>query len=182
MIVFETKRLIIITPPHTASGMLHRVSHAMGALCVVGPTPDGYGFDQHFCGRCVCWEDFRRVVVWRNPCHRLTGLYFHHQWWAANQGWDPISLEQFVRHVVTDDSEALSWFYRYNQSRWLGAGTVDDVIRYENLQNDFGRVIEASVRLPARPIEHPPHEHVWNDRLQDLAINWISEDERFAFC
>ena len=59
MIVFEDRKLVIITPPHTASGNLHRACCKLGAYHVLGPTPDGAGYDHHCATIGEGWKDYQ---------------------------------------------------------------------------------------------------------------------------
>ena len=75
MIVDEARKLVILTPPHTASRNLHK------ALCqppfdcrwICGPNPAGF-WDHHVVVVPSEWQHYGRYLVVRNP---MTQRQFH---------------------------------------------------------------------------------------------------------
>lgn len=146
MIVLEDRELVVMTPPHTASGNLHRAlcAPSMGGFWAIGQTPDGKGYDHHVTQVSEGWRDFRVAVVVRHPLDRLIGLYEHHQESAKLNGWQPIAWWEFVAIVLSRHPD-LSWFYRTTISELIGDQVPDVILRYESLAADleqlFGNVV-----------------------------------------
>lgn len=149
MIVFEDRKLIIITPPHTASGNLHRACCRLGAYHVLGPTPDGAGYDHHCATIGEGWKGFRIACVVRHPLDRLIGLYEHHQHIAAMSNWEPVAWWQFVRMVLQQDS-GLSWFYRTTIAELLRSHRCErhTPIKFESLQQELADKLGLDIELP----------------------------------
>lgn len=145
MIVFESKKLVILTPPHTASRSLHTTCCAMGAMYVVGPQPDGT-VDQHTTAIAAEWAGFRVAVVVRHPFDRLIGLYHHHSDWMTSQGWIPLPWWLFVAQVLENNS-MLSWMYKATIATWLGPVQPDEIVRYEQLWESLEVLLDEPIRL-----------------------------------
>lgn len=177
MLVFEDRELLIITPPHTASGNMHRACSEAGARWVVGPAGDGT-VDHHYAEIAAGWRDFRIAVVARHPLDRAIGLYEHHMQVTERQGWDAIGWWQYVAMVLCDHDD-LSWFYKQSISELLGDREVDEVIKFENLQADAERVVGLPLNL----------REGWSvDRtvyLRQVApccqVQWLYEDDMQRF-
>lgn len=180
MIVFEKKQIVIVTPPHTGSGSLHRVCHAMGAHWVIGPTPDGAGFDHHCAIVGNAWKDYKIALVVRDPVERLVGLYYHYQWWCLSRGEEPLTLDDYVLHLDDVDDLYLSWFYRYTIARLMSTSRFEEVLRYENLASDVSRLLGTTIVLPPKKIEHPPACFVWSADLSQAAKRWIEDDSQLG--
>lgn len=149
MIVFEDRQLVIITPPHTASGNLHRACCKLGAYHVLGPTPDGAGYDHHCATIGEGWKDYRIACVVRHPLDRLIGLYEHHQHIAAMSNWEPVAWWQFVRMVLQQDS-GLSWFYRTTIAELLRQHRCEPtvLVEFDRLADDLREKLGLAVELP----------------------------------
>ena len=147
MIVFEDRQLVIITPPHVASGNLHRACcDQLGAKWAIGVTPDGKGYDHHVTQIAEGWRDFGVALVVRHPLDRLIGLYEHHQQASRRHGWQPIEWWMFVAMVLENHPD-LSWFYRTTISALIGDTQIDAVVRYESLSEDLAELLCENVLL-----------------------------------
>ena len=148
MIVLEDRELVILTPPHTASGNLHRAlcSERFGGRWAIGPTPDGAGFDHHTIQISEGWKDFQTVLVVRHPLDRLIGLYEHHQEISKQSGWDLIPWWLFVAQVLERHPD-VSWFYRTTIVDLVGDVKIDQVIRYETLGSDLEKLMGEPVPM-----------------------------------
>lgn len=181
MIVFEDRKLVIVTPPHTASGNLHRACCRLGAYHVIGPTPSGMDYDHHVTTIGNGWLDYRVALVVRHPFERLIGLYEHHQHAAKLEGWEPIVWWQFVAMVLEQNPD-LSWFYRTTICQLIGNLKVDVLIKYEDLQANLERHLDLTIDLP--PPEGPRD---WSPYLAQpgvglIAEHWGRDDmERFGY-
>lgn len=136
MIILESRRIAIITPPHTASGNLHRslCSSKYGGYWVVG-TQDGVSYDQHSSKVAEDWRDYQTVVIVRHPVDRLHGLWQHHCFWMQEQHQSPIPWWLFVAQVL-QDHEDLSWMYKRTICDILEETRIDRVLHYETLEED----------------------------------------------
>lgn len=148
MIVLEDRKIVILTPPHTASGNLHRAlcSPQFGGHWAIGPTPDGAGYDHHTTHLAEGWHDFKVALVVRHPLDRLIGLYEHHQETTRLAGWEPIEWWMFVAMVLERNAD-LSWFYRATISELIGDTRIDHVLRYESLDVELIGLLGERVTL-----------------------------------
>ena len=89
MILLEREKLVIVTPPHTGSGALHRIlcKADVGGIWVNGPNPDG-GIDHHYGAIHQGWkhDGYSVILLIREPYARKYGLYKHYVWWLEKQG------------------------------------------------------------------------------------------------
>lgn len=168
MIVLEDRKLVILTPPHTASGNLHRAlcSSQFGGMWAIGPTPDGSGYDHHVTRIAEGWRDFKVALVVRHPLDRLIGLYEHHQEATRLGGWQPIEWWMFVA-MALEQHRDLSWFYRTTINDLIGTTNVDHVLRYESLDVDL-------IKLLGEPVPLSPG---WVD-----ARNWSAFHAQIGVC
>lgn len=151
MIVLEERKLVILSPPHTASGNLHRAlcSDEWGGRWAIGPTPDGAGYDHHVTKLAEGWRDFKVALVVRHPLDRLIGLFEHHQELSKNQEWDVIPWWLFVAQVLEKHPD-LSWFYRTTISELVEDMSIHHVLRYETLEADLEALLGSPVTLSSR--------------------------------
>jgi len=180
MIVLEDKRLAIITPPHTASGNVHRVLCARPhAYWIVGPTPTGATVDHHYPRVANGWADYHVALVWRPPLDRLVGLYEHHAWWQEHRGLDPLAWPAFATAVAADDEE-LGWFYRWTIARLLGEQHIDRLIDFRHLESDLSELLGERITLPPPHTTHAPPA-AYHERLDHVLRNdldrWAEPDD-----
>lgn len=184
MIVLEEKRIVILTPPHTASGNLHRAlcSPEVGGVWAVGLTPDGAVYDHHTIHVSAGWCDFTVALVVRNPLDRLIGLHEHHCRAGEKHGWQALPWWEFVARVLARDS-ALSWFYRSTISELIGPQRIDHVLRFESLTPDLTALLGRYVELPAGETEgHERSEYYRQLGVCRMAEWWGREDAaRFGY-
>ena len=184
MIALERQRLLVITPPHTASGNVHRAlcSEEVGGKWVLQANPEGV-FDHHGASSGGGWHGYTRAVVIRNPYDRLAGLYLHHKWAEQNTPDNLLrtgfSWAEFVGKVAADDYTSLGWFYRWSISRLLEfSGPIDSLIRFEYLREDISRLIGLPINLP-----DPYHEsNPLNDWYADSSIASLVEKWAYTDC
>lgn len=88
MILLEREKLVIVTPPHTGSGALHRILCAadVGGIWVNGPDPDGV-IDHHYGAIHQAWKDdgYSVILLIREPYARKYGLYKRYISWLNKQ-------------------------------------------------------------------------------------------------
>src|SRR5262245_27866248 len=118
MIVLPRHRLVIVTPPKTASSSLHEClcTSAFGGIFVLGPQGDGPGPYEHHTGW-IPWNytEYRIVIVVRNPYTRFLSLYDHACAYAQpGEEW-PGSIDHFAASLWESDSH---WFYRWSLSQF----------------------------------------------------------------
>lgn len=189
MIILPEKKIRIVTPPHTASGNLHKT------LCVgkIGAIwfeaehiPDNPG-DHHVikCSR-QQWENYGVVLVVRHPLDRLIGLYKHLRFhWSvelSNSIPHCKSFDEFVG-VVGSDLNIISWFYRYTICRLIGNQKIDYLVRFENLEVELSDILKENISLlPAYPTKHDDWRLYYNEKTLHVAKKWAKDDlERFGY-
>lgn len=192
MIALESKRLVIVTPPHTASGNLNR------ALCapdwrgyrIDGATPTDPDVVSHHYAKIPTGfvsMRYRVALVVRHPLDRLIGLHRHAMYAVRVEGCEtfPENVEDFatfVRLVAADDNR-LEWLYRWTIDRLVGPLKPDVLIRFETLQQDINMLLGGNVEMDG------PHETAHDDwrTLHDpgtlaVATEWARPDlERFGY-
>lgn len=180
MIVLEDRKLVILTPPHTASGNLHRALCGLefGGKWVIGPTPDGTGYDHHVMRVAEGWRDFRIALVVRHPLDRLIGLYEHHQEAARLNSWLPIAWWQFVAMVLEKNTD-LSWFYRTTIST-LMPSRVDHVLRFESLAAELCELL-GSVSLAPGWVDARDLSAYYSQIGVCCAAEWWGRDDMETF-
>jgi hypothetical protein len=135
MIVFPDKQILILTPPHTASGFLHRFYCSQGAYFLVGPNSEDI-VSHHYMRPHNAYDHFKKVLVVRRPFERYVGLFEHYNWWGQHtKSYEPVSFEFFVKEAILKDSPEFPIFYRQTIQEALDeAKTKPDIIwRYEDL-------------------------------------------------
>ena len=178
MIVFENRRLVIITPPHTASGNLHRAlcTERLGGRWVIGLNPDGEA-DHHTAELATSWRDWSVAVVIRHPLDRLIGLYRHHQGLSEQSGWDPIPWWMFAAMVLSDHPD-LSWFYKRSICELVAAELLEraTLLRFETLTADVSNLLGDPVALSAGWSDPNPEE--LTDATTCLQMQWHHRADR----
>lgn len=189
MIILPSKRIIICTPPHTASRHLHHAvcetgTGVPGAIWMMSPCPDGTTIDHHGVRMIADWEHWTQAIVVRNPFDRLIGLWWHLVDWCRFNGHGCNGFDEFVEWVADDDHSRLSWMYRFTITRWLGELQPNRVLRYETLATDIVKLVDQTIDMkppnarPRRSIE----DHYNNPRTRELAVRWALPDcERFGY-
>lgn len=187
MIYLKKQNVSIITPPHTASGNLHR------ALCPKfgtwmegnGPVDDPNEPPKHHLA--VPVEGSQVYYVCRNPLTRLVGLFLHYEWSQKNEtqhGLKYMCWEEFVLNL-----NDLYWFFRVTLSQFIDAANLDDykTIRYETLESDVSEIVGETVVLPDK-YHRLINLQEWYDYHEDccdilqIARDWGREDaDRFGY-
>lgn len=144
MILLQSLKTIIITPPKTASRSLN------DAFCgcppyrgqlVIGPSMDGR-VDHHTpivpCGK----EEFRVLVTVRHPLDRLVSLWCHLVDHDKSAGRATMAFYIFAAHVGRQDAGTVAGdpFFGWNLCRHLEQLEGATPIRYEELAADLERV------------------------------------------
>lgn len=184
MIVFPDRRLLILTPPHTASRCLHySLCSKLGAIWRDGPSVDGSVIDHHTQAIGTELVDYKRALVVRNPFSRIVGLWYHLVDWCRYNGDGCCGFREFVQLVQEDRSDRLSYMYRYSISRWLGDMTVDVVIRHENLEESLQSLLETPVELsPVAERMRKATAAYFADETKQLITEWAATDlERWGY-
>ena len=151
MIVIPSKQLLILTPPHTGSRVLHHVlcTQVPGAIWCNGTTPDGLIQDQHTMMICPEFKFFTRYLIIRNPYERIFALWQHLVEWCRYNGDGCCSFKDFVKLVHEDCSERLSYMYRYTITRLLGDTEYQSTIDYPDLRVQIKSLF--GVAIPEQP-------------------------------
>lgn len=185
MIVIPDKQIVIITPPHTASGNIHRslCSPEFGGLWVNSPNPEGIP-DQHGHGLSAAWYGFRQVLVVRNPLDRLVGLFLHHEWASEHNPHlltrPGLTWVEFVEAVVTDDTTKLNWMFRWTITRLIEfAYRIDRVVRFESLQADLASHLGSTINIaPPYHDANPLADWFADPHIAEVANHWAYPDFR----
>lgn len=184
MIVFESQRKLIITPPHTASGNLHRAlcCDRYGGRWVIGPNADGEA-DHHFAQLAPDWLDYDVAVVVRHPLDRAIGLYEHHKLATEKHNWEPTPWWMFAAMVCMKHPD-LSWFYRYSIFDLVGDDLIAraTLLQFESLANDLSAFVGAAVTLPGRSwtVDRSPYLRECGPCCQ-IQWHWSNDLERFGY-
>ena len=189
MIAFPERELAIITPPHTASGNLHKVlcGPLWNGTRVIGPCPDRDTWDHHLSCVEAGWMHFTVALVVRHPLSRLVGLWRH---WVYHQ--DKLEVQtpecafhKFVAAVAANDWHRLPYWCRFTISDLVARQRIDKLIRFELLADDLGGLLGEPVALPASE----QHTASWqakyaeyDQKMLRLAEQWAAPDmERFGY-
>lgn len=178
MIVFEDRQLVIITPPHTASGNVHRAlcNDQFGGRWCVGPNPDGEP-DHHYATLATAWKDWQVAVVIRHPLDRMIGLYEHHRLLSETEGWDPVPFWMWTGMVLSDHPD-LSWFYKWTITRLVAPDLLQQasLLRFESLATDLSGLIGEPVALSSGwSVDHAGH---LADISSSLLLQWHGRKDR----
>lgn len=183
MIVLDDKKIIIITPPHTASGNLHRAlcSPEHRAFWYVGPSPEDWSPDHHYSKVANGKKGHHTALVVRHPLDRLVGLWWHYvyackylsdltTWWQ---------FPQFVEEVAAGNMD-LFYIYRWTMKQLVSGQRIDSLIRYESLQEDINKLIGTEVKIEP-PYGNTANRVPWQQmfrkqRTAQLAIDWSLGD------
>lgn len=190
MIVFANRqpRVLVFTPPHTASRTIHQALQQAGGQWHWTETPDGAGYlDHHGCKPPAEYNDATIVLAVRHPLDRLVGLWKHWQTWYTERypkNKLPLTFEQFVVAVATDDDRKLSWLYRWTITRLCPPSVQPaKLIRYETLEQDIRAIAGRDVTITARFTE--PHDwttYYTTDLGRQAVAAWAWQDaHRFDY-
>jgi hypothetical protein len=189
MIYIEDKNIVIITPPHTASGSMHK-GLGREAYWVLGPDPFSPESINHHCAKLhSSWkkrEDLGKrlkvYIVCRNPYTRLVGLFLHYEW-SQDKGLirDYLCWEEFVYN-----KHNLIWFFNKTITEFIKASGLEnyEIIRYENLEEDLSKILGHEVSLPSKYHELVDFKEWYYDPklLKYVNDNWAKEDcELFGY-
>jgi len=140
MILLERQKLVIVTPPHTGSGALHRIlcKADIGGIWVNGPNPDG-GIDHHYGAIHQGWkhDGYSVILLIREPYARKYGLYKHYVWWLEKQGLTAdVAYSKYLDkppgHYMHQETQLQ--FYQRNElqgNQIVTTTEIDDVLAFE---------------------------------------------------
>lgn len=189
MIVIESKKIVIITPPHTASGNLNKaLCTQAGGQLVLGPNPE-VDVDHHNVRIHPAWKWCRIAVVVRDPLTRLVGLWLHYEWALKQRrilSTNPISSwTEFVKAVAADESIRLPWLFRWTITRLIEPLRFTGLtyLHYETLINDLTKLLECQITLDAQYHDSIKLEEWYADRdILKMATAWAQPDKiRFNY-
>jgi hypothetical protein len=179
MIYFPDKKIVIITPPHTASRNTHLelCLEKHGGYWVLGDDPFSHGnVNHHTCRIPKGWPNPKVYVICRDPYTRLVGLFLHYEW-AQDKGLmkDYLCWEEFV---YDRDKLALWHLYTKTIAEWAGLLEDYESIKYENIEEELSTILEAEVSLPPGYHDLIKLEEWYYDPklLKHVNETWASED------
>ena len=185
MIYFPDKNIAIITPPHTASGNLHKTlcSADYGGQWVVGPCLYTGNINHHYCKIPTGWkhEGCKIVVVVRDPYDRLIGLYRHYEWWLKENEIE--NIKTFNQYVLERPD---SWIDNKTITDFLSDNGVEEytTIKYESIEDDLNRLVSTKVDL--LPRYHKPNVilewYCQDEVINEVNSGWANKDcENFGY-
>ena len=128
MIVLQEQKLLIFTPPKTASTSIHHgLSQLKGAIWVQSDT---VGVEKHTTSFPPQFSDYKRIVVVRDPYQRFLSLWGHHQADCLREKEDFGTIEQHALRVAG----RYHWFYSNILERY---GRCDGYWQIENIRDVF---------------------------------------------
>lgn len=183
MILLNDIEIAIITPPHTASRHIHYelCSPYHGGQWVIGPMPDNpEEYDHHVARVPADCYHYQVYLVWRYPLERLVGLYEHSTWYRRTvRHLDPLPWEWFVRQVAKNNTDVLSWLYKFTISMWLefyNNPQVDKIIRFDRLSQDLEAITHRPVNLQPPNCEHKHWTEYYTKELVATVATWCEQD------
>jgi len=179
MIVLNDERLVLMTPPKTASSALHvHCCQTHNGIHICGET-DGC-FDHHTTRVPDAFRDYAKVVVVRHPLDRLVSLWHHLVRWNANHGDGCCSFADFCE-LVNSPPDKFHWIYHRTICEYLRAQPVDGVLHYESLLGDLNRL--TGWNDDALPVVHeqisfrsPWRSYFTDVRAKAAALRWAAAD------
>ena len=179
LILLEDKKAVIITPPHTGSGALHRLlCQKPDRYWVIAPSfdehPDHHGFTTNSYKPQQSWyldDSYDVYVVHRNPLDRVAGLYNHWCWYLESNGKESKSLYDFANAL-----QDLHWIYRKSIKQICDALPMDDyqLLTYEDLHVDLRYALDIDIDWKAHTNDEQhkeisdvfrPTHYFWQDLL-----------------
>jgi len=142
VILLQKQKLVLVTPPHTASGALHKIlcSPEYGGIWVNGENPDG-GIDHHYGRVHDGWihDGYKVILVIREPLARVYGLYKHYLWWLEKEGLKhDIPFDSYLNappnHYMHTETQ-LEFYTRNNlddcDTEVVSTTNIDDVLDFD---------------------------------------------------
>lgn len=180
MIALHAHKLLIYTPPRTASLSLHMTlcQPPYNGIWLVGPAGDNpKDYDHHLTWIDPVQKDWRRVVVVRDELDRLVSLWHHLvEFVAATYAAAACDFATYVKLAHVNDT-SLHWIYRWSIRRWAVPLLPFDTVRFEHLDDDLSQLIgpfklrrhdnRTVMRRPAAAYYHDP-------TIKRLAEEWAS--------
>lgn len=184
MIILRMERVVILTPPRTASVSLHAAICGQNApLWVNGPIEylpnvpmahETRNIPPHF-------ADCRLFCTVRRPLHRLVSLYCLVRDWRPRLPAADWSFADFVERAAHPPAEG--WWPAWGRSisdYLRPLRSVDGVLRHESLATDLRDKLGLRVVLPHlnRSARRWYAEYYADPRVLELARGWAEEDCR----
>lgn len=190
MILLDKQRIVIVTPPKTASSALHDAlckSPVDGKL-VIGPSMYDGNIDKHVCQIPNEAEGYLRVVVARHPLDRLVSLYCHYSRLESSYyGRYSMAFWEFANRVgrnVPVTGHPVDKFYQWSISKHIEqiqSGSFR-VIKTESIDNDLEEIgVFAKVER-----SNESYRREWRSYYDQSTIEaireWASQDcDRFGY-
>ena len=174
MIILEDKQAVILTPPRTASEMLHRLlCRRNNSYWVCSTDPHGYQ-NRHSTDIPMEWKTYKRFMVVRNPWERLLGLYDEHNRCRVARSQSPWSFVEYL-----DRRSELTWRHQWTLSGWASGLDIDGIIHHESIPEDLREHLKITVRVPIdfhpRTRWKDDYKLVDYDRLVDLYLKFVPD-------
>lgn len=182
MIYLQDKHAVIFTPPHTASGNLHRFfcSPEVKGIWVNGPDPVTKVIDHHYAGINIGWNhkannQLKKILVVRNPYDRFIGLFLHFNYFRKKflNKTDSITFMQFCKNRPGH------WIYHRSIINHMNIHKTkfNHVVHYEHLEQELEQCLNMKVKLNDR--YHEPNivsDYFCNNNMLQLTKGIIKPD------
>ena len=163
MILLEDKKAVIITPPHTGSGSLHRqLCGEPGRYWVISKTYDIYA-DHHGTDLQFSWQNddnYSVYVVTRQAPDRVLGLFNHCNWYRKENQIGVLTFEEFI-----EEQPYLDWIYNTSITKFIRDNIpshVDyDLIDYEDLEFWLDAYLEIKIDWEPNILEESKRWELW---------------------
>jgi len=179
MILFPQRKLLILTPPKTASETLHQAlcREPWGGYHAVGiDQHSATGYSHHVCllpDQALTW---RIIGTVRHPLDRLVSLFHHHARGETFLGRAAWAFWFFARMACDPNEPALPAWYKRSVSDWYQGLKLDGVLRVEHLQDDLANE-GFDLRLPrVNTSFRRPWREYYDEATLVLARAWAKAD------
>jgi hypothetical protein len=167
MIALTNQKLLIFTPPKTAStSMHHALSQMKGAIWIMSDEP---GVEKHTTTIPAMFENYQRIVVVRNPYQRFLSLWGHHQKDCLEAGRDFGTIERHAVKVAAREH----WFLE-NISERYGSLGCENYWQIEHIRDAFDRY-KIPIWLPEMNRNTFARQKM-TDKLYDILRDWGNPD------
>ncbi len=187
MILLIEQRIVIVTPPKTASDSLHRaLCSGYGGQMVIGESMYPGNVDKHTMKIPNEATGFTVLATVRHPLDRLVSLYCHYARTESEyHGRFAMAFWEFANRIARDNRVSgfpVDALYCWPQSKHLGTLAPDGLLRTESLTEDLAsHGIEVTL-----PRENTSHRRPWgayfDTGLLATVEPWAEDDrQRFGY-
>ena len=116
MIILDSHRIVMLTPPRCGTHVLHAAYCCLGGQHVIGPSSFDPPVSWHTVVIPPIAAEYRVLGIVRHPLDRLVSLYHHLCHYHAGQGWGAPGFTEFAWQLCRDElpklyTTSLTQFY-----------------------------------------------------------------------